>query len=161
MYLFYSHICLISPVFEVLLGQFLSTAAHSDSCKLMCFVILNDLLANFKHVYLWWIHFDIWQNQYNIVKLNKMKKLVIKCITYAIIFFRKNFISCSQLPMDTCSYRIKVWGFSWVTQVVSMRYLPITRVSYVRLLPLAVTELKVSPLISKNQPQSCLWGIPS
>ena len=21
------------------------------------------------HVYLWWIHFDIWQNQYNIVKL--------------------------------------------------------------------------------------------
>ena len=26
------------------------------------------------HVYLWWIHFDIWQNKYNIVKLkNKMK----------------------------------------------------------------------------------------
>jgi len=23
------------------------------------------------HVYLWWIHFDIWQNQYNIVKLKK------------------------------------------------------------------------------------------
>ena len=23
------------------------------------------------HVYLWQIHFDIWQNQYNIVKLNK------------------------------------------------------------------------------------------
>ena len=22
------------------------------------------------HVYLWQIHFDIWQNQYNIVKLN-------------------------------------------------------------------------------------------
>ena len=22
---------------------------------------------------LWWIHFDIWQNQYNIVKLNKIK----------------------------------------------------------------------------------------
>ena len=21
------------------------------------------------HVYLWWIYFDIWQNQYNIVKL--------------------------------------------------------------------------------------------
>ena len=21
---------------------------------------------------LWWIHFDIWQNQYNIVKLNKI-----------------------------------------------------------------------------------------
>ena len=26
-------------------------------------------------VYLWWIHIDIWQNQYNIVKLkNKIKK---------------------------------------------------------------------------------------
>ena len=25
------------------------------------------------HLYLWQIHFDIWQNQYNIVKLNKIK----------------------------------------------------------------------------------------
>ena len=25
------------------------------------------------HVYVWQIHFDIWQNQYNIVKLNKIK----------------------------------------------------------------------------------------
>ena len=25
------------------------------------------------HVYLWRIHFDIWQNQYNIVKLKKKK----------------------------------------------------------------------------------------
>ena len=25
------------------------------------------------HAYLWQIHFDIWQNQYNIVKLNKIK----------------------------------------------------------------------------------------
>ena len=25
------------------------------------------------HVYLWQIHFDIWQNQYNSVKLNKIK----------------------------------------------------------------------------------------
>ena len=25
------------------------------------------------HVYLWQIHFDIWQNQYNFVKLNKVK----------------------------------------------------------------------------------------
>ena len=31
------------------------------------------------HVYLWWIHFDIWQNQYNIVKLkNKIKLKKIK-----------------------------------------------------------------------------------
>jgi len=35
------------------------------------------------HVYLWRIHFDIWQNQYNIVKLknkkNKKKKKIISC----------------------------------------------------------------------------------
>jgi len=31
------------------------------------------------HVYLWRIHFDIWQNQYNIVKLkNKIKLKKIK-----------------------------------------------------------------------------------
>ena len=27
------------------------------------------------HVYLWWIHFDIWQNQYNVVKLKNIIKL--------------------------------------------------------------------------------------
>ena len=27
------------------------------------------------HVYLWRIHFDIWQNQYNIVKFKKKKSL--------------------------------------------------------------------------------------
>ena len=27
------------------------------------------------HVYLWWIHFDICQNQYNIVKLKNKKKI--------------------------------------------------------------------------------------
>ena len=26
-------------------------------------------------VYLWWIHVDIWQNQYNIVKLKNKKKV--------------------------------------------------------------------------------------
>ena len=37
------------------------------------------------HVYLWWIHFDVWQNQYNIVKLKnkinckkKKRKEIIK-----------------------------------------------------------------------------------
>ena len=31
------------------------------------------------HVYLWWIHFDIWQNQYNTVKFkNKIKFKKIK-----------------------------------------------------------------------------------
>ena len=27
-----------------------------------------------RRVYLWWIHVDIWQNQYNIVKFKKKKK---------------------------------------------------------------------------------------
>ena len=31
------------------------------------------------HVYLWWIHFDIWQNQYNIVKFKKKKKNTQYC----------------------------------------------------------------------------------
>ena len=30
------------------------------------------------HVYLWWIHVDIWQNQYNIVKLKNKIKLNLK-----------------------------------------------------------------------------------
>ena len=35
------------------------------------------------HVYLWWIHFDIWQNQYNIVKLkNKKNKKFSSKLTY-------------------------------------------------------------------------------
>ena len=32
------------------------------------------------HVYLWKIHFDIWQNQYNIVKLKKIKKIKDACL---------------------------------------------------------------------------------
>ena len=32
-----------------------------------------------RRVYLWWIHVDIWQNQYNIVKLkNKIKLINLK-----------------------------------------------------------------------------------
>ena len=36
------------------------------------------------HVYLWRIHFDIWQNQYNIVKLKnkiKLKKKKYECLS--------------------------------------------------------------------------------
>ena len=33
-----------------------------------------DISGRGAHVYLWWIHFDIWQNQYNYVKFkNKIK----------------------------------------------------------------------------------------
>ena len=42
------------------------------------------------HVHLWWIHFDIWQNQYNIVKFkNKIKKKEINC------YFQKIFLISS------------------------------------------------------------------
>jgi len=34
------------------------------------------------HVYLWRIHFDIWQNQYNIVKFKNKIKLKKKIIMY-------------------------------------------------------------------------------
>ena len=36
------------------------------------------------HVYLWQIHFDIWQNQYNIVKLKKKKSKISESLTYTI-----------------------------------------------------------------------------
>ena len=40
------------------------------------------------HVYLWQIHFDIWQNQYNIVKFkNKKKKLKKKIGVSALASF--------------------------------------------------------------------------
>ena len=45
-------------------------------------------------VYLWWIHVDIWQNQYNIVKLkNKIKR---KKITELL---KKKKPSCNQLKV--------------------------------------------------------------
>ena len=42
------------------------------------------------HVYLWQIHFDIWQNQYNIVKLNK--------ITFKKKFKKKDFAAFEKNP---------------------------------------------------------------
>ena len=41
------------------------------------------------HVYLWQIHFDIWLNQYNIVKLNKIK---LKKISFLINIYWGNSI---------------------------------------------------------------------
>ena len=48
-------------------------------------------------VYLWWIHADIWQNQYNIVKLNnkiKFKKKVMAEGKKKVRQAGKNQISC-------------------------------------------------------------------
>ena len=33
-------------------------------------------------VYLWWIHVDIWQNQYNIVKFKKKKKTELEVLCF-------------------------------------------------------------------------------
>ena len=38
------------------------------------------------HVYLWWIHSDVWQNQYNIVKFKNKIKLKKKEYVGDIIF---------------------------------------------------------------------------
>ena len=39
------------------------------------------------HVYLWWIHVDIWQNQYNIVKLKKKIKFIIYLFIYLLFIY--------------------------------------------------------------------------
>ena len=40
-------------------------------------------------VYLWWIHFDVWQNQYNIVKFKNKIKLKKKEVINIIINYIK------------------------------------------------------------------------
>ena len=42
------------------------------------------------HVYLWQIHFDIWQNEYNIVKLIKLKKQKHKYFVFISMGIAKN-----------------------------------------------------------------------
>ena len=42
--------------------------------------ILNMLILKTLHVYLWWIHGDIWQNQYNIVKLKNRKNKNLRTV---------------------------------------------------------------------------------
>ena len=51
-------------------------------------------------VYLWWIHFDIWQNQYNIVKLKKIKLLLDNK--------KKNISNCNDSPQVSSSGLYKV-----------------------------------------------------
>ena len=42
-------------------------------------MMLNLAKQNLIFVFLWWIHFDIWQNQFNIVKFKKKKKTIFFC----------------------------------------------------------------------------------
>ena len=50
-----------------------SLALQADSLLFELPRSLTDFYIILQSVYLWQIHFDIWQNQYNIVKLNKIK----------------------------------------------------------------------------------------
>ena len=43
------------------------------------------------HVYLWLIHVDIWQNQYNIVKLKNKIKKIFTFLTEAFKLFKNHF----------------------------------------------------------------------
>ena len=66
------------------------------------------------HVYLWWIHFDIWQNQYNIVKFKNKIKLkkkkdqvsfhFVAALTVRVILEPKNikFVTVSTVYLSIC-----------------------------------------------------------
>ena len=53
-------------------------------------------------VYLWWIHVAIWQNQYNIVKLKKKKKL-----TFLGLY------GTTPLPFECCMVMTNFPAASW------------------------------------------------
>ena len=51
-------------------------------------------------VYLWWIHVDIWQNQYNIVKLKKIKYNELSCnlsVVLNTLVWHSKFLCCSKI----------------------------------------------------------------
>jgi len=48
------------------------------------------------HVYLWWIHFDIWQNQYNIVRLKNKIKFKKELILQKLKYYPKQSIDSMQ-----------------------------------------------------------------
>ena len=65
-------------------------------------------------VYLWWIHFDIWQNQYNIVKLKKKKKNIKEispwCCLEGMMLKLKLQYSCLENPVDRGAWWAAVHG---------------------------------------------------
>ena len=55
------------------------------------------------HVYLWRIHVDIWQNQYNIVKLKnkiKLKKIKLWCIQFYLSDYNTNSIITIEISVN-------------------------------------------------------------
>ena len=59
-------------------------------------------------VYLWWIHVDIWQNQYNIVKLKKKKKYWSEELEA--IGLGNDFLDMTP-KLQAASTKIDKWGF--------------------------------------------------
>ena len=66
------------------------------------------------HVYLWQIHFDIWQNQYNIVKLNKIKFKKKKENKYS--HYKQNL--CRKMEISVQIFLIQYLAFltQWVVE---------------------------------------------
>ena len=59
-------------------------------------------------VYLWWIHFDIWLNQYNIVKLkNKIKKILNKKTNKKTLVHLQIFKKNKICQFDNCVNKIQ------------------------------------------------------
>jgi len=54
-----------------------------------------------EHTYLWRIHVDIWQNQYNIVKLKKKKKRPYLQLQYHCKVWRLGKANATQSTTDT------------------------------------------------------------
>ena len=69
------------------------------------------------HVYLWWIHFNIWQNQYNIVKfknkIKKKKKKKTKNKTWSVGERNGNPLqySCLENPMNSMKMHLRLFAF--------------------------------------------------
>ena len=69
------------------------------------------------HVYLWRIHFDIWQNQYNIVKLKNKIKFFKKASTLRrSAFFKVQF----SHPYITTGKTIALTRWTFVGKVMSL-----------------------------------------
>ena len=65
------------------------------------------------HVYLWQIHFDIWQNQYNIVKLNKIKfkknRKRIHAETFALLSLNRQDFHISKVCLRKATFNGDVY----------------------------------------------------
>ena len=80
------------------------------------------------HIYLWQIHFDIWQNQYNNVKLNKIKLKKKKSLLQhhsskvSILWHSAFFIVQLSHPYMTTGESIALTRWTFVGRVLSLLF---------------------------------------